>query len=282
MLYWDTYCNIKTVTEAVVKKIKADNPNKIIVDNIMVINENVIADIDEYQMALFEMMTMATMYCQENESIVYTLSQVPTSTAGIVSFVNTFVIAKATITAEEIVKTEYFKAIKEKVDNYGYTILAENCAVDGITIINKIALKVSPNDKISGIQNAVNSVITSRAKEKKILLVEDNELSGELSCEVLKKVGFDVTLVNDGESAVEKIKAGEEYDIILMDIVMPRMDGYEATRKIREMGCKSFIFALSSNAMETDKKRALESGMDGHFAKPLDAKTLSGVMLRLK
>lgn len=113
-------------------------------------------------------------------------------------------------------------------------------------------------------------------KGKKLLLVEDNALNRELALEILKEAGFAVDTAEDGEIAVQKMKqaAPGQYDLILMDIQMPKMDGYEATRQIRALpdAAKAGIpiFAMTANAFEEDRQNALKAGMDGHIAKPLD------------
>ena len=94
--------------------------------------------------------------------------------------------------------------------------------------------------------------------------------------EILKEAGFDVESAEDGEIAVQKMRqaAPGQYDLILMDIQMPKMDGYEATRQIRALpdAAKAGIpiFAMTANAFEEDRQNALKAGMDGHIAKPLD------------
>ena len=121
-------------------------------------------------------------------------------------------------------------------------------------------------------------------KGKKILLVEDNELNREIAVEILKEAGFEVESAEDGEIAVRKMKqaADGQYDLILMDIQMPNMDGYEATRQIRALpdAAKAGIpiFAMTANAFEEDRQNALKAGMDGHIAKPLDIPHLLQVL----
>lgn len=121
-------------------------------------------------------------------------------------------------------------------------------------------------------------------KGKKLLLVEDNALNRELAQEILKEAGFVVDTAEDGEIAVQKMKqaAPGQYDLILMDIQMPRMDGYEATRQIRALpdAAKAGIpiFAMTANAFEEDRQNALKAGMDGHIAKPLDIPHLLQVL----
>ena len=121
-------------------------------------------------------------------------------------------------------------------------------------------------------------------KEKKLLLVEDNELNREIALEILKGAGFVVDTAEDGAVAVRKIKqaAPGQYDLILMDIQMPNLDGYEATRQIRALPdaekASIPIFAMTANAFEEDRQNALAAGMNGHIAKPLDVPHLLRVL----
>ena len=123
---------------------------------------------------------------------------------------------------------------------------------------------------------------------KRILLVEDNALNQEIAVEILREAGFLVEVASDGSVAVEKMRNAVpgQYDLILMDIQMPVMDGYEATRKIRAMEapfCRAIpILAMPANAFEEDRQDAIAAGMNGHLAKPIDPnaflKTLSEIL----
>lgn len=120
---------------------------------------------------------------------------------------------------------------------------------------------------------------------RRILVVEDNELNREIAQAILEEAGFAVETAPDGTDAVGMIRQAEEYyyDAVLMDVQMPVMDGYEATRTIRALPRQDVedlpIIAMTANAMEEDKENALKSGMNAHIAKPLDIdlfiKTLS-------
>ncbi len=111
---------------------------------------------------------------------------------------------------------------------------------------------------------------------KRILLVEDNELNREIAQAILEETGFTVETAPDGTDAVAMVRRSEEhyYDAVLMDVQMPVMDGYEATRAIRALHRQDVrslpIIAMTANAMEEDKETALKSGMNAHVSKPLD------------
>ena len=108
-----------------------------------------------------------------------------------------------------------------------------------------------------------------------ILLVEDNELNSEIAVEILNEYGFLVDTAENGAEAVEKVKNSKpgSYDLVLMDVQMPVMNGYEATRQIRALNDPALagitILAMTANAFEEDRKKALESGMDGFLSKPI-------------
>ena len=115
---------------------------------------------------------------------------------------------------------------------------------------------------------------------KKILLVEDNELNQEIAETILTEAGFLVEIAEDGVVAVDKVKNADfgQYDLILMDIQMPIMDGYEATRQIRAMEkdgiSKIPILAMTANAFDEDRQKSMDVGMDGYLSKPIEIEEL--------
>lgn len=120
---------------------------------------------------------------------------------------------------------------------------------------------------------------------KRTLLVEDNEMNREITAEILGEAGLIVDTAEDGTFAVKAVEENgvDYYDFILMDIQMPVMDGYEATKAIRALpgGETVKIIALSANAFEEDIQKSLSMGMDAHVAKPIDVKALFETMARL-
>ncbi len=113
-----------------------------------------------------------------------------------------------------------------------------------------------------------------------ILLAEDNELNQEIASAILEEAGFSVTVVGNGQLAVDALRASKpgDFQAVLMDIQMPVMNGYEAAKRIRKLHDKELasipIIATTANAFEEDKKEALRCGMNGHIAKPIDVQAL--------
>ena len=113
-----------------------------------------------------------------------------------------------------------------------------------------------------------------------ILLAEDNELNMEIAEFMLQNEGADVIKAWNGQEAVELFRKSEpgEFDVILMDIMMPVMNGYEATKKIRSLDREDAkmipIIAMTANAFEEDKRAAIAAGMNGHIAKPIQVDKL--------
>ena len=122
---------------------------------------------------------------------------------------------------------------------------------------------------------------------KRVLLVEDNELNREICREILESSGFLVEEAEDGDIAVEKIRTAKEgqYDLVLMDVQMPRMNGYEATKRIRALENPTFaqipVIAVTANAFEEDKRAAKEAGMDAHIPKPINVNELKQTIAQL-
>ena len=144
-----------------------------------------------------------------------------------------------------------------------------------VTLTFPIAMKEQAEKQ----RKEVTNRIIQNVKGKNILIAEDNELNAEIAMTVLKENGIQAECVADGKACVENLaqKPEDYYDAILMDIQMPNMNGYEAAKKIRSMDgrrSKIPIIAMTANAFEEDKQRAIESGMNAHIGKPIDIKKL--------
>ena len=113
----------------------------------------------------------------------------------------------------------------------------------------------------------------------RVLMVEDNEINQEVAMALLQRMGLVVDVANHGEEALEKVRSAD-YDLVLMDMWMPVMDGLEATRRIRALGKSMPIVAMTANAMQQDKDNCSAAGMDDFMQKPVDPKKLQGCLAR--
>jgi signal transduction histidine kinase len=113
----------------------------------------------------------------------------------------------------------------------------------------------------------------------KVLIVDDNKTSVVLTTLLLEKLGFGVTCVADGRDAVDEALA-RNFDLIIMDMQMPRIDGYQATRTLREKGCKCPIIAVTAHALEGDREKCIEAGCDDYAAKPISRDQLYEIVGR--
>ena len=187
-----------------------------------------------------------------------------------------------TVTESGITGTGLGMAItKNIVDLMGGTIHLTSKQGEGSEFI--VTLECELADKT--VQDKQSSCPKAEKKHldysgKKVLLVEDNELNREIATEILKSLGMKVDYAADGMEAVEIMssEAGNQYDMIFMDIQMPKMDGYTATREIRTLKdtkkANVPIIAMTANAFDEDRKKAIKAGMNGHIAKPIDVNVI--------
>ena len=166
--------------------------------------------------------------------------------------------------------------IKSMIELMGGSIPVESRQGIGTKFTIDLSFDIALKEEVYGSKDTIESSAIHTIKGKRILLVEDNELNAEIAKTVLEDVGALITRAENGQQALElfKEKPAGTFDVILMDLMMPVMDGYTATRKIRELersDAKTVpIIAMTANAFKEDAEKCIAVGMNAHLAKPLD------------
>ena len=166
--------------------------------------------------------------------------------------------------------------IKPMIELMGGSIQVESRQGIGTKFTIDLSFDIALKEEVYGSEDTIESSAIHTIKGKRILLVEDNELNAEVAKTVLEDVGALITRAENGQQALElfKEKPAGTFDVILMDLMMPVMDGYTATRKIRELersDAKTVpIIAMTANAFQEDAEKCIAVGMNAHLAKPLD------------
>lgn len=172
--------------------------------------------------------------------------------------------------------------VKSLIELMGGNIKAESSQEVGTKFTVTLSLEIASKEDVYKEQEKQPNMAVFRGK--RILLAEDNELNAEIAIELLQEEGFFVELATDGQECFDMLDQAEEgyYDLILMDIQMPNVNGYEATVKIRQMEndkkAQIPIIAMTANVFAEDRKLALDLGMNGHISKPIDMKKVRKVL----
>ena len=175
--------------------------------------------------------------------------------------------------------------VKALIDLMGGTIEIESEVGKGTKTTVMIPFEIATQEQILEEQQKEKEFVPEDIKGKRMLVAEDNELNAEITLTVLKEKGVLVERAANGKECVEmlKEKPADYYDMILMDIQMPEMDGYQATEMIRNLGNSRAavpIVAMTANAFEEDRQKALDAGMNAHVSKPVDMNVLFRVMAK--
>ena len=174
--------------------------------------------------------------------------------------------------------------IKSMIELMGGSIQVESRQGIGTKFTIDLSFDIALKEEVYGSEDTIESSAIHTIKGKRILLVEDNELNAEIAKTVLEDVGALITRAENGQQALElfKEKPAGTFDVILMDLMMPVMDGYAATRKIRELersDAKTVpIIAMTANAFQEDAEKCIAVGMNAHLAKPLDIEKMKNTI----
>lgn len=176
--------------------------------------------------------------------------------------------------------------VKSLIDMMGGTIEVESQLGCGTKMNVVLPFELASEKQILEEKQKEKEKISDSILGKRVLLAEDNELNAEIAMTVLKENGLKAERAANGKQCIEMLKKMPEdyYDMILMDIQMPEMDGYEATKRIRNLDDARAdipIVAMTANAFEEDRQKALESGMNAHVSKPVDMNMLFKVMAQI-
>ncbi len=150
-------------------------------------------------------------------------------------------------------------------------------AIDGIPLIDRLERTASP-------EQSRELTLLENKLAGRFLLAEDNPVNQILTSAILKAAGADVTVVENGEKALEQVLAAEQeqpYDLVLMDLQMPVVDGYEATRRLRAEGYSRPILALTAHGMAEHQEKSLAAGCNGHLVKPIERDQLINTIVRM-
>jgi len=270
-------------------------------------HEHVICDETKNKEIFLNLLSNAVKYTPSGGKVIVKIKELPCDKAGVVriqnevidngigmskEFLPSLFVAFArerNTTAGKVAGTGLgMPIIKKYIDMMGGTIDVESELGKGTKFTVILEYKIA--DKVYYEQNP-DKLSASDRKEilqgKHILLAEDNDLNAEIAIAILEEMGVVIERVDDGIKCVAKIEkepAGT-YDLILMDIQMPNMDGYKATQAIRRLGdiekANIPIVAMTANAFEEDRKKALEKGMNGHISKPIDVEKIEEVLLNV-
>lgn len=276
--------------------------NLTFIHNVDVAHPNVICDFTKISQLIINILSNSIKYTPEGGNISVTVREIPCEKEGYATFDITFTddgigmseeyvehifdsfSRERNTTQSKVVGTGLGMAIcKKLVDLMGGTIKVKSEQGKGTTFNVRLTHRIA--DEIEVIANSeVTTIDDNTYLGKRILLAEDNELNYEIAKVILEDSGFEVEHASDGAVCIKMLMSRDAgyYDLILMDIQMPNMDGYKATSMIRKLEDEKKrnipIIAVTANAFEEDVERAFAAGMNGHIAKPIKVAQLKSTL----
>ncbi|MGN0613628.1 MAG: hybrid sensor histidine kinase/response regulator [Porcipelethomonas sp.] len=256
-------------------------------------NEHVYADVLHFNQVLLNIISNAVKYTRPGGKVNVYVTQTPDEKEDNASF--DFIVSDTGIGMSPEFQKHIFESFmrektstisgiqgtglgmsitKQLVDLMGGTISVKSELGIGTTVKVHISFRIQKRIPANNVEKNEDAIVNLEGM--RVLLVEDNELNREIARDILEEAGIIVEEAEDGSVAVEMVSKSEPgyYDLILMDIQMPYMDGYKATQTIRAFKDRELasvpIVAMTANAFEEDKNKALESGMNSHLAKPIN------------
>lgn len=306
-------CSLPEILDGLYNILQADIKAKQLslrIESVDISDEEIYCDKLRLDQVLLNLLSNAVKYTKKGGSIYVKVTERPGAMSGYANY--EFVIKDTGIGMSEEFVTKIFEPFKRELDSttsgiqgtglgmaitknivemMGGTISVQSKKGVGSEFTVCFMFRVNTGEKLVHMSEFDNVMSLEQqlaeVPKGRILLAEDVELNQEIATTILKDAGFETEVAGNGRIAVDMLAKSEPgyYQVILMDVQMPVMNGYEATKEIRRMENRDLasipIIAMTANAFEEDKQEALKSGMNGHIAKPIDIEVLFGVLRQI-
>ena len=302
----NTYWNVQAFNDTIYSIFTESMNKKNIkfIRTVEVEHQAILCDATKVREIFLNLLSNALKYTNPGGTIIFALKEIPSDREGYALFQT--IVEDNGIGMSEQFKEHIFDAfsrertstesrvegsgigmsiVKNLIDIMDGTIDVESEIGKGTKITVTLPHKIATEKDRNIVGQIEDRYADVKFSGKRILLAEDNDLNAEIAQTILSQVDFEVERAENGKRCVEMLQAADAYyyDLILMDIQMPEMNGYEATKAIRCLVDKAKagipIIAMTANAFEEDKRDALEAGMDGHLAKPIRINELMKTMV---